>query len=322
MQLIAARRNMINTGFYLSDDSFHDEVAWAQEGHATCLSIKPETLDADDTSDGDSLKYPSPPPEGIDVVPICAVVKISDNDSWLTADAGYHGPLQIWKDFSDVKASCATEQPGMAPFKDDYPIVVKNLHWLLDTVATPKFSGKKGLLIWSSDTEANLDAHFKVHHKLFEQLDHDEVVEHSVHENNATEEDKNNTELNGESSVFAIQNWPTFHDVAASALDAIKDTHQVLPLPAYGMDGKLIEPQMYCCHLQGALVELYFALSHWAIGKRCGSPGNDVYAADIVMICVLALPCSTTAGTPKKWKVANLYVDPSSSPKNSKLCHT
>ncbi|KAI6002525.1 hypothetical protein EDC04DRAFT_2611840 [Pisolithus marmoratus] len=166
--LIAARRNMINTGFYLSDDSFCDKVAWAQEGHATHLSIKPETLDADNTSDGDSLKYPLPPPEGVNVAPICAVIKISDDDFWLTADAGYHGPLQIWKDFSDVKASCVTEQPDMAPFKDDYPIVVKNLHWLLDAVAAPKFSGKKGLSIWSSDTEADLDAHFKVCCKLFE----------------------------------------------------------------------------------------------------------------------------------------------------------
>ncbi|KIK19869.1 hypothetical protein PISMIDRAFT_24309 [Pisolithus microcarpus 441] len=186
--LIASRRNMINTGFYHGNDSFHDKVAWVWEGCANRLSIKLEMMDDKASSDSDLVKYPSPPPEGMDIAPICAVVKISDNDFWLTADAGSHGPLQIWKDFSDVKASCATEQPDVAPFKDDYPI----------TLATPKFSGKKGLVIHSSDTEADSDVGFKVHHKLFKPLDHNEVIEHSVHEDDATEEGKeNNLECDG-----------------------------------------------------------------------------------------------------------------------------
>ena len=115
-------------------------------------------------------------------------------------------------------------------------------------------------------------------------------------------------------SMVSIENWPTFHDTATSALDAIKGTHRVLPILAYGIDGKLIRPQMYCHQLEGALVELYFALSHWAIGDRKGNTGNDVYAADIVMIHVLAPPCSTVVTTPRKCKVADLFVDPSSSP--------
>ena len=70
-------------------------------------------------------------------MPICAVVQISHHDFWLTADVGYHGPSKIWKDFSDVKGSCANEQPDVMPFKDDFPTVVENLHWLQDKIATP-----------------------------------------------------------------------------------------------------------------------------------------------------------------------------------------
>ena len=108
--------------------------------------------------------------------------------------------------------------------------------------------------------------------------------------------------------------------MAASALDSIKDTHRVHPILAYGMDGKLIKPQAYRRQLDGALVELYFTLSHWAIGERNGSPGNDVYTADIVIIRVLAAPHSTVASTPRKWKVAELFVDPNSSPTKKAHC--
>ena len=153
---------MMGTGFYLGDTSFCDRVTWAWEGHATQLAIRPEGLDS---AKQDLAKYPSsPPPENLALAPICAVVKISSHDFWLTADAGYHGPSQIWKDFSEVKASCACEQPDMAPFKDNFSTVTENLHWLQDEVATSGFPGKKGLFIQGN--EAGI--WFKVRHKLFE----------------------------------------------------------------------------------------------------------------------------------------------------------
>ncbi|KIM66133.1 hypothetical protein SCLCIDRAFT_14522 [Scleroderma citrinum Foug A] len=254
---------MMGTGFYLGDNLFHDRVTWAWEGCATRLAIRPEGLDS---AKQDLAKYPSsPPPEDLALAPICAVVKISSRDFWLTTDAGYRGPSQIWKDFSEVKASCACEQPDMVPFKDDFSTVTENLHWLQDEVTTSGFPGKKGLFIQGN--EASI--WFKVCHKLFE-----------VSPLIAGEDKENKSAADGlisDSSVFAIENWPTFHDVAASALDSIKDTHRVHPILAYGMDGKLIKPQAYRHQLDGALVELYFTLSHWAIGERNGSPGNDLH---------------------------------------------
>ncbi|KAI6030607.1 hypothetical protein F5J12DRAFT_779712 [Pisolithus orientalis] len=64
---------------------------------------------------------------------------------------------------------------------------------------------------------------------------------------------------------------------------------------------------------EGALVELYFALSHWAIAKKKGSIAANVYGGEIIMIQVLAPPHSTVAGTPRKQKLS-LFIDPSTSP--------
>ncbi|KAI6023072.1 hypothetical protein PISMIDRAFT_13088 [Pisolithus microcarpus 441] len=55
-----------------------------------------------------------------------------------------------------------------------------------------------------------------------------------------------------ESSVLNIRNWPTYSDVAKNALDAIKETHNVVPIPAYDLSGHLIKPRAYCTKLEGA----------------------------------------------------------------------
>jgi len=163
-RLIAARKNMVNTGFYLGDSAFRNNVTWARDGRANRLIVK---AGGDKIQDGprvDTSKYPSPPCEEIDPAPLCAVVKVSHRDFWLTADAGYCGPSQIWKDLAEVKASCANEQPDVMPFKDDFPTVIENLHWLQDNIATPGYPGKKGLFLPGNEAGVR----FKVCHKLFE----------------------------------------------------------------------------------------------------------------------------------------------------------
>ena len=70
-----------------------------------------------------------------------------------------------------------------------------------------------------------------------------------------------------ENPVFMIQNWPTYHEAAAATHVDIKETHHIVPVLAYGLARKLIEPQNYHCQLEGALVELYFGLSHLSIAR-------------------------------------------------------
>ena len=87
----------------------------------------------------------------------------------------------------------------------------------------------------------------------------------------------------------------------------------MIPVPAYDLEGKLIDPRCYRRHLEGALAEERFNLSHWSIAKQ-GVPGKDVYTADIVLIRVIAPPCATaTPRTPLKRKVS-AFIHPDSSP--------
>jgi len=117
----------------------------------------------------------------------------------------------------------------------------------------------------------------------------------------------------GLDGIFSIENWPAFSDAARGGLDSIRQTHRVIPVPAYDLEGKLIDPCYYRRHLEGALAEVHFNLSHWSIAKQ-GVPGKDVYTADIVLIRVIAPPRATaTPRTPLKRKVS-AFIHPDSSP--------
>ncbi|KAM6492482.1 hypothetical protein JOM56_012206 [Amanita muscaria] len=69
------------------------------------------------------------------------------------------------------------------------------------------------------------------------------------------------------------------------------------------MHGNLIEPQDYRRHLQGALAQVHFSLTHWAIGSRSGEGPIDIYTADICNMRVLSPPANYgMAVTPRKRK--------------------
>jgi len=105
-----------------------------------------------------------------------------------------------------------------------------------------------------------------------------------------------------------------FSEAARGGLDSIRKTHRVIPIPAYDIEGNLIDLRFYRRHLEGAVVEAHFNLSHWSISRH-GAPGKDVYTADIVMLRVLVPPCASAAPqhSPLKRKVS-AYIHPDASP--------
>ncbi|KIM59455.1 hypothetical protein SCLCIDRAFT_27285 [Scleroderma citrinum Foug A] len=246
------------------------------------------------------LALPSPPPDNssFDFALISAVVEINTNDYWLTADANYHGPSDIWPDYAIIKPSCICQMPDVAPFMADWGDVTDNLRWLQEDVATPTFKAKQGLFTTAGATGPR----FKMRHVLFEPLDSDELV---TKEEGKTDQNDSDA-LDG---IFSIENWPAFSDAARGGLDSIKQTHHVIPIPAYDLEGKLIDPRYYRRHLEGAVAEVHFNLSHWSIAWQ-GVPGKDVYTADIVLIRVIAPP---RTHTPLKRKVS-AFIHPDSSP--------
>ncbi|KAM6503708.1 hypothetical protein JOM56_000651 [Amanita muscaria] len=55
---------------------------------------------------------------------------------------------------------------------------------------------------------------------------------------------------------------------AQEELRNMVDTHRVQYLQVYNMNGHLIEPSKYHKNLQGALVQVHFAVTRWAISAR------------------------------------------------------
>jgi hypothetical protein len=99
-----------------------------------------------------------------------------------------------------------------------------------------------------------------------------------------------------DAAAFSIDNWPlTASDEDArdelQVIIALKETHRILPVPAYNLQGKLIKPNAYRRPLEEALVEVHFNLVHWSkVPGKKGSIGNDVFVADIQMMRVISPP--------------------------------
>ncbi|KAI5988492.1 hypothetical protein F5J12DRAFT_898182 [Pisolithus orientalis] len=251
---------------------------------------------------------PSPPHDdsSSDLAPISTIIQINSNDYWLIADANYCGPGEIWPEFAIIKLSCVVQMPNITPFTTDWANVMDNLCWLQDAIAMPKFTMKQGLFT----TAGPCGPCFRLHHVLFKALDTDNLA---TWDGAGSGAQSNKDKTNDLDPIFSIENWPTFSDAARGGLDSIRQMHWVIPIPAYDLEGKLIDPCFYHCYLEGAVVELHFNLSHWSI-LRQGIPGKDVYTADIVMMHVLVPPhASATPCTPLKRKVS-AYIHLDSSP--------
>lgn len=97
--------------------------------------------------------------------------------------------------------------------------------------------------------------------------------------------------------------WPTSTPEAAEALEVAAETHRVKPLPAYDLNGVLIEPQYYTKRLDGATVILRFELTHHLIGRGKEKPPVDTFSARVVQIRIILPPPGAAPATPQKKKL-------------------
>lgn len=97
------------------------------------------------------------------------MLKISDEDCFLSSDGYYKRPTDFTKSFKDVKLSCVGTRPdanGIASmYSVDYDVVPENLRHVQDMIQTPNYMEKQGLLDVSKRTSAT---HIKLRHNLFE----------------------------------------------------------------------------------------------------------------------------------------------------------
>jgi hypothetical protein len=97
-----------------------------------------------------------------------------------------------------------------------------------------------------------------------------------------------------EQPEFDIGSWPV-QDRCQDALDNIKSSHTVIPIPAYGTNGKLILPKDYERRLSGAIVEAHFTINHHYF-KR----GNRAALVAVVRRLDILRPPGTEIRSPVK----------------------
>lgn len=112
---------------------------------------------------------------------------------------------------------------------------------------------------------------------------------------------------------FTLENWPVT-GLWKEELLAVKDTHMISPLPAYGIDLQPIKPRDYHRSLVGAIVEVHCTLAHYMFTKE----GRSTLVANIEELNVLVPPPSLPT-SPSKRKfmdraMGNLPVDFPESP--------
>ena len=120
-------------------------------------------------------------------------------------------------------------------------------------------------------------------------------------------------------TVFSsdVSNWPVINPEAEEARSRMVDTHRVVPLPVYGIDGCLVPPERYKDIIPGALLRVDFTLTHWYIPESAtNSEAVNTFVADVKAIKILVdAPPLTSA---KKRKTAKTYKAPVSPMKKTK----
>ncbi|KAL4068927.1 hypothetical protein V8B97DRAFT_2024585 [Scleroderma yunnanense] len=278
--LLRIHEQLFEMGLYLGDMSFQDKVHWMNNGRADRLAL----VNPLELGDADQHLPSSSPDDTFELAPISAVVQIDNNNFWLMADTNFCGLTKICLDYTVIKPSCVCHMPEAAPFMADWRSVMDNLCWLQDQIAMP-----------------NLMCHV-----LFEALDVDEL---NMKEAASEEQSDKKENIEGLDGISLIDNWPEFSDAARGGLDSIRQMHWIIPIPAYDIEGKLIDPCCYHHHLESALAEVHFNISHWSISRN-GVPGKDVYTADIVCIHVLTPPHASAASHSSLKRKMSAYLHP------------
>ena len=172
-KLRKVRERLVDSGIYLGISAVCENITWAKIGTAQKV-VYVEPIEAEAKSITSSCA-PSPAPSGSpssltendpslpEVAILSAVVRISQDDFYLTSDGSYRGPSRFIKSLAQVKPSCSGGVPEAEPFNSDFATTMDNLRWLIGKATTPGFTEKRGVT-----TGPNNALRIKVRHLLFE----------------------------------------------------------------------------------------------------------------------------------------------------------
>ncbi|KAL1664746.1 hypothetical protein GGF50DRAFT_22913, partial [Schizophyllum commune] len=205
---------------------------------------------------------------------LVGIFAIDSEHFFATSDAYFKGPTKFTPSLSRVKLTCQlvpTSIADHAVMHEDSVNCLEEVGTLIDLAPTMKGRPITGAY-------NTLNNSLKVGHQLFEPLERDPHTGAVIPDppRPAGEED------------FTIEGYPVQSKAAREELKALASTHRLVPLPAYGIDGHLINPHMYRESLVGALVEARFVLRENYIEKK------NVFSADLVALNVIAPPPTST----------------------------
>ena len=108
---------------------------------------------------------------------------------------------------------------------------------------------------------------------------------------------------------FTAANWPLTHEETREELEELMATHRIRPIPVWDENRVFIKPDLYRHHLEEAIIEVHFTLTHWSIASRRGDPGTDAFVGEIDTMQVLIPPQVISRGVPKKRKLKQRLED-------------
>ncbi|KAK6974454.1 hypothetical protein R3P38DRAFT_3335806 [Favolaschia claudopus] len=282
--LASFRADLLAGPYYMGNEDVISSLAWKKVGRDEMVTSAEEgakhASDMEKQANTDHDNEGSEGGEGagaddLNPVGLTVVAMVSPENCYLTPCANWNGPTEFDPSFADIKLNCRLVAPSNSPFAGDFQIAMKTITKLMAQVETDGYK-KSGIFNFKENPKIG----FKIRHIVFEPKEEDDGDE-----------------------LFVLQDWPVKNAAAKEALEGMENSHQVIPIRAYDVDGDLIPPTNYMSKLSGAVVRATLTLSHWKIGRD----KRDTYTADIESLWVL-VPASVagsrrlpgTSPSPKK----------------------
>ncbi|KAF5315554.1 hypothetical protein D9611_004990 [Ephemerocybe angulata] len=280
------RRTLRERSTYLADGDLTETLQWFRTNsnfERVVTKAAATQYEADVTAyRNDPTILPSAPESPPPAV-LSAIVRLKREDYRLL-------PCADWKPgftFATLRPSATAEDPNIPAIDGDFDVGWANLRRLIES----KFPGQPneiskstGIIDWTGGAQPHHLQGFKISHRLFEAKS--KYAQSADANAGAVESQDGGAEgAQPETIEFDIEGWgPLRRDGAQEELAKLKDTHVVVPIPAYDLAGAIIEPKEYETKLRGAIVRLEFYVNAWQI------KGKNVFTGDIKKIRVLAPP--------------------------------
>ncbi|KAK7016115.1 hypothetical protein R3P38DRAFT_3321543 [Favolaschia claudopus] len=278
--LASFRADLLAGPYYLENEDVISSLAWKKVGrdemvvsaeeaakHASNMEKQSNTdHDNEGSEGGEGVGADDLNPVGLTVVAM-----VSPENCYLTPCANWNGPTEFDPSFADIKLNCRLVAPLNSLFAGDFQFAMRTITKLMAQVETDGYK-KSGIFNFNENPKIG----FKIRHIVFEPKE-ESIIE-----------------------LFVLQDWPVKNAAVKEALEGMENSHQVIPIRAYDVDGDLISPAHYMSKLSGAVVRATLTLSHWKIGRD----KRDTYTADIESLRVLVPASVAGSSSPRKRRVA------------------